>query len=119
MTTQELRVRELESEVARLQGSLTDAIEQTAIRRTACACADDAALRAVREERTREGILDAARAWHELYGESPSDTTWSPAALRKRGRSDEIERFLSACWPSSSTVRRRLGGFPTMLREAG
>src|SRR5215218_2699506 len=48
-----------------------------------------------RQEWTREGILEAARAWDELYAGSPSDTTWSPTALRKRSRSDEMERFLS------------------------
>ena len=58
---------------------------------------------AIERRWTSEKVLDAMRAWRELYGRLPSSYDWSRAHARRRG-GDALERVARGDWPSASVV---------------
>ena len=57
---------------------------------------------------TRERVLDAMRAWHELHGRLPSSYDWSRTHAGRRG-GEALMRSTGGQWPSPSVVTTLFG----------
>jgi hypothetical protein len=63
---------------------------------------------AIERRWTRERVLDAMRAWRELYGKLPTSYDWSSAHARRRG-GEALGRLVRGEWPAASAVTRLFG----------
>ena len=59
---------------------------------------------------SRERVVDAMRAWHELHGRLPTSYDWSRTHARRRG-DEALARLTSGQWPSASVVTMLFGGW--------
>jgi AcrR family transcriptional regulator len=59
---------------------------------------------------TRARVIDAMRAWRELYGRLPSSYDWSRTHARRRG-GEALERLAKHEWPSAAVVTEVFGGW--------
>lgn len=66
-----------------------------------------------------ETVLEALRAWHARYGESPTMTDWDPARARHEGQDWRVARYYEGDWPSIATVRHHFGTLNQAVRAAG
>ena len=65
---------------------------------------------AIERRWTRERVLDAISAWHEVYGRLPSSYDWSVTHARRRG-GEALERLSVREWPSPAVVTDLFGGW--------
>ena len=72
---------------------------------------------AIERRWTRERVLDAMRAWRELYGRLPSSYDWSRTHARRRG-GEALERLTNGDWPPASVVTKLHGSW-AVARAAG
>jgi hypothetical protein len=72
---------------------------------------------AIERRWTRERVLDAMSAWHELYGRLPSSYDWSRTHARRRG-GEPLERVSSGDWPSAGVVTAAYGSWMAARAEA-
>jgi hypothetical protein len=61
---------------------------------------------AIERRWTRQRVLDAMSAWHELYGRLPTSYDWSRTHARRRG-GQALDRLANDDWPASSVVTAR------------
>ncbi|MBO0768331.1 MAG: hypothetical protein J2O48_06565 [Solirubrobacterales bacterium] len=64
-------------------------------------------------------ILEAIRAWHRTYGETPTMLDWTPAQARRVGQEWRAERFEAGSWPSTRVVCRQFETFNAAIAAAG
>ena len=65
---------------------------------------------AIERRWTRERVLDAMRAWHELYGRLPSSYDWSRSHARRRG-GEALARLATGDWPAASVITSVFGSW--------
>ena len=65
---------------------------------------------AIERRWTRERVLDAIRAWHELHGRLPTSYDWSRTHARHRG-GEALIRLTGGQWPSASVVTTLFGSW--------
>jgi AcrR family transcriptional regulator len=66
---------------------------------------------AIERRWTRDRVLDAMRAWHELYGRLPSAYDWSRTHARRRGH-EALDRLAAGQWPAASVITALFGSWP-------
>jgi hypothetical protein len=59
---------------------------------------------------TREGVLDAMRAWRSRYGRLPTSYDWSRTHANRRA-GEALERLSQGDWPPASVVSELCGGW--------
>ena len=65
---------------------------------------------AIERRWTRDRVLDAMRAWRELYGRLPSSYDWSRTHARRRG-DEALDRLAAGEWPAASVVTAMFGSW--------
>jgi hypothetical protein len=65
---------------------------------------------AIERRWTRERVLHAMRAWHQLYGRLPSSYDWSRTHARRRG-DEELDRLAEGDWPPASVITVLFGSW--------
>ncbi|MEO8969393.1 MAG: hypothetical protein ABI355_17425 [Solirubrobacteraceae bacterium] len=73
---------------------------------------------AIKRRWTRERVLDAMRAWHEIHGRLPTSYDWSRTHARRRGPK-AVERLAGREWPAASVVTAVFGSWRAACLAAG
>jgi AcrR family transcriptional regulator len=73
---------------------------------------------AIERRWTSERVLDAMRAWRELYGRLPSSYDWSRTHARRRG-DEALDRLAAGDWPAASVITVVFGSWSAARAALG